>query len=83
MKQLVSLREVNHNFAQYIHSVEKGNKVIITRRGKPIAMITPLNDVTQLTRQQQKARKNLFSIMEKGLSLKGEIFSRDSLHERS
>ncbi|MBX9696516.1 MAG: type II toxin-antitoxin system prevent-host-death family antitoxin, partial [Alphaproteobacteria bacterium] len=68
--------------AHYIHSVEKGNEIILTRRGKPIAMITPLKNVSQLTRKQQKARNNLLSIMEKGLSLKGEVFSRDSLHER-
>lgn len=82
MRQLVSLRDVNHHFAQYINSVEGGNEVIITRRGKPIAMLVPVKKVTQLTRQQQKSRKNLFSIMEKGISLKGETFNRDSLHER-
>ena len=82
MRQLVSLRDVNHHFAQYIHSVESGNEVVITRRGKPVAMLVPVKKVTQLTRQQQKSRKNLFSIMEKGVSLKGETFSRDSLHER-
>ena len=82
MKQIVSLREVNHHLAQYIHSVEKGNEIVITRRGKPIAMMIPLKKVTQLTREQKKSRKNLFSIMEKGLSLRGETFSRDSLHER-
>jgi prevent-host-death family protein len=82
MKQVASLREVNHHLAQYIHSVEKGNEVIITRRGKPIAMMIPLKKVVQLTRQQRKACKSLFCIMEKGLSLKGEVFSRDSLHER-
>lgn len=82
MKQLVSLREVNHNLAHYIHSVEKGNEVIITRRGTPIAVMSPLKKVTQLTRQQQKSRKALFSMMEKGLSLKGKTFSRETLHER-
>ena len=82
MKQLVSLREVNHHLSQYILSVEKGNEVIITRRGKPIAMITPVKNVTQLTRQQQKACKSLFSTMEQGFSLKGKVFNRDSLHDR-
>lgn len=82
MKQLVSLREVNHHLAQYIHSVEQGNEFIITRRGKPIAMMVPVKKGKQLTHQQQKSRHNLFSIMEKGVSLKGETFSRDRLHER-
>ena len=82
MKHLLSLRDAHHKFAQYIHTAEKGNEVIITRRGKPITMITPLTDAVQLTRQQQKACKNLFSTMEKGFPLKGEVFNRDSLHER-
>jgi prevent-host-death family protein len=82
MKQLISLRDFNHHIAQYIHSVEQGNELIITRRGKPIVEIKPLKKVVQLTQQQQKARKNLSSMMKKGLPLKGETFSRDNLHER-
>lgn len=82
MRQLVSLRDFNHHLAQYIHSVEQGNEVIVTRRGKPIVTMTPLKKVEQLTRLQQKARKNLSLIMKKGVSLKGEAFNRDSLHER-
>jgi prevent-host-death family protein len=82
MQQLVSLREINHHLAQYIHSVEKGNEVIITRRGQPIAMMIPLKGAMHLSQEQQKSGENLFSIMKKGLSLKGEVFKRDSLHER-
>jgi len=82
MKQLVSLRDFNHHLAQYIHSIEQGNEVIVTRRGKPIVTMMPFKKVVQLTRQQQKSRKNLSLIMKKGLSLKGKFFSRDSLHER-
>jgi len=82
MKQLVSLRDFNHHLAKYIHSVEQGNEVVITRRGKPIVMMAPLKKGVQLTQQQQKARKNLSAMMKKGLSLRGGIFSRDSLHER-
>lgn len=82
MRQLVSLRDVNHHLAQYIHSVEQGTEVIITRRGKPIVTMTPFKKVLQLTRKQQKSRKNLLSIMKRGIDLKGESFSRDSLHER-
>ena len=82
MKQLVSLRDFNHHLTQYIHSVEQGNEVIVTRRGKPIVSVMPLKKVAQLTRQQQQARKNLSLIMKKGVSLKGETFNRDSIHER-
>lgn len=82
MKQLVSLREVNHHFSQYIHSIEKGDEVIITRRGKPIVKMTAFKQDVRLTSQQEKSRKNLLSLMKKGLSLKGETFKRSDLHER-
>lgn len=82
MKLIVPLREVNHHLAQYIHSVEKGNEVIITRRGKPIARMTALKKVTHLPPQKERSRKKLLSLMEKGLSLKGETFNRAELHER-
>jgi prevent-host-death family protein len=82
MRQLVSLRDFNHHLAQYIHTVEQGNEVIVTRRGKPIVAMTPFKKVAQLNRQQQKSIKNLSLTMKKGVSLKGETFNRNSLHER-
>jgi prevent-host-death family protein len=82
MRQLVSLRDFNHHLAQYIHTVEQGNEVIVTRRGKPIVAMTPFKKVAQLNRQQQKSIKNLSLIMKKGVSLKGKTFNRNSLHER-
>lgn len=82
MKHLVSLREVNHHFSQYIHSIEKGDEVIITRRGKPIVKMIALTQERELTPQQGVSRKNLLSLMKKGLSLKGETFKRADLHER-
>lgn len=82
MRQLVSLREINHHLAAYILSVEKGNEVVITRRGKPVAMMIPLKKGSQLSREQQQARKDLRSLMEQGLPLRGETFTKDELHER-
>ena len=82
MKYLVSLREVNQHFSQYIHSVEKGNEVIITRRGKPIAMMSSFEQQKKLTPQQEKSLQHLLSMMNKGFSFEGESFKRDELHER-
>lgn len=82
MRYLVSLREVNHHLAHYIHSAEKGNEIVITRRGHPVARILSLKKDNELTLEQTKARQSLLSLMEEGLSLKGETFSRDKLHER-
>lgn len=38
----VGLREANIHFAKYIKKVKEGKKIILTDRGKTIAMITPL-----------------------------------------
>ncbi len=82
MQHLISLREVNQHLSQYINIVEKGNEVIITRRGKPIAKMVPLGSTSTLTPQQEKGRKRLQALMKQGLSLKGESFKREQLHER-
>lgn len=82
MQRLISLREANQHLAQYVQGVEQGDEIIITRRGKPVAKIIPMKDKPLLTPQQEETRKKIKTLMKKGLSLKGEIFQRDHLHER-
>lgn len=82
MQRLVSLREANQHLSQYIHIVEQGDEVIITRRGKPVAKMIPLIDSPLLSSEHEQKRQKLNALMKKGLSLKGEIFSREQVHER-
>lgn len=42
----VGLREMNQQFAEYIHRVEGGTEIVVTRRGKPIALVTPIANAT-------------------------------------
>jgi len=37
----VSVRELRNNLTQYLRRIEQGERVIVTRRGKPIATIEP------------------------------------------
>lgn len=79
----VPLRDVNQNFAQYIKDVEKGDEIIITRRGIPVARITSISSQKKLSAEQLQARTRILKMMQEGLSLKGEaIFKRDDLHDR-
>lgn len=55
---------------------------MITRKGKPVTLTVPLKNGTRLSREQQQARKDLISFMEKGLPLRGETFTKGELHER-
>lgn len=78
----ISMRELNQNFPQYIKNVESGDEIIVTRRGKPIARITPLSSEKKLTIDQLQARVRVLKLMTEGLNLKGEKYKREDLHDR-
>lgn len=42
MRIEVGLREMNQQFADYIRKVEQGTEIVVTRRGKAIALVTPM-----------------------------------------
>jgi len=42
MEQRVALREINQNLTRYVQAAEGGERIVITRRGKPIALLSPL-----------------------------------------
>ncbi len=80
MEQRVSLREVNQRLTRYVKAAEAGERIIITRRGKPVALLS------QLPRQEMPmdtARKAaLARILGQSHHLGGKAASRDELHER-
>ncbi|KAA0241375.1 MAG: type II toxin-antitoxin system prevent-host-death family antitoxin [Candidatus Brocadia sp. AMX2] len=38
----VGLREANMHFSKYLKLVKEGQEVVVTERGKPVAVIKPL-----------------------------------------
>lgn len=82
MKQKISLREANQHLSRYIEAVERGEEVIITRRGKPIAKLVQITEENNFTPAQQSAWDRMLSRMSQGYHLGGDIPQRDSLHER-
>ena len=44
----IGLREANQRFSQAMKAVKKGEEVILTERGKPIAVIKPLHRATDV-----------------------------------
>lgn len=81
MKQLVSLREVNHHLSRYIEAVERGDEVIITRRGKPVAKLVSATAERTLTPEQEAAWERTLARMDRGLSMGREKFDRDACYE--
>lgn len=80
MKQHISLRQANQKFSRYIEAVERGEEFVVTRRGKPVAVISPAprRGVRRLNPVQKSALKRLFASA-RPLGIKK--WRRDELYE--
>ncbi len=82
MTKTVTLRDANQTFARCIREVEAGEEIVITRNGKPVARLSPINRQRVLTPEQQAAWERIKAAMEKGWDIGAGPLDRDSLHER-
>jgi prevent-host-death family protein len=81
MPRFVSAAEANRQFSELLGQAVQGETVIITRRGNPVAQLTPLGqNSAEETRNQ--AWDRLLATLTEGLPLGGHRFDRDSLHDR-
>ena len=78
----VSLREANQNFSSCIAEVESGERLVLLRRGQPVAEIIPYSPETSLDPKREAARQKLIAIMQEGLAMGGVPPTRDEMHER-
>ena len=79
-EQRVSLLEINQHLTRYVKAVEAGEQIVITRRGKPVALLSPLpQEGRRLTAEQEAALERILSRSD---HLGGKPPSRDELHER-
>jgi prevent-host-death family protein len=78
----VSAREANQHFAQVLSSVEAGEQVVVTKRGKPVAVISPYRGET--SEQRRAAIEDFLKLLNKPLIAAAEFrtVSRDEMHER-
>jgi len=82
MQEIVSIRDANQHLSRYLERVEQGAEIIITRRGKPIARVLPMESRPRLSDAQRAARERLRERMERGYALGGARVDRETLHER-
>jgi len=78
----VSARQANQDFSKLLDRAAKGEEVIITRRGVPVARLVPHSARPAMTPERQAAIDRLFGMLEKGYRLGGRRFTRDEMHER-
>jgi prevent-host-death family protein len=78
----VSAREANQGFSKLLQAVVEGEEVVITRRGKPVARLAPIQDGAS-DGEWQAEIDQLIEHWREGIDL-GEpaAWTRDELYER-
>jgi prevent-host-death family protein len=81
-ERLLSLREANQAFSRVVREVEAGAAYTITRNGKPVARLVPVEAPKRVLRPEQQAAWERTEVrMEKGWDLGGWP-GREVLYER-
>jgi len=76
----VTAREANQSFSRVLQEAEAGTEIVITRRGKPVAVLSPF--AARHSREREQAIERAIALMRKGLPIGGRRFTRDEMHER-
>jgi prevent-host-death family protein len=79
----VTARQANHKFSELLSRVERGEEVLITKRGKPIAVLSRYRP-PPLRQERQAAIVHAIEVMTRGLPWGAALraFTRDEMHER-
>jgi len=79
----VTAREANQGFSELLSQVEGGEEVLITKHGRPVAMLTPYR-APAMTPERQAAFERVVALMKKGIGWPQDFQmpSRDEMHER-
>ncbi len=78
----VSLREANQNFSSCIAEVEAGERLVLLRRGQPVAEIIPYKEKGKLDPEREATRARMLASMRKGIPMDGKPLTRDEIYER-
>ena len=78
----VPLMTANQEFSRLIREVERGESVVITRRGRPIARLVPHSADKTADPDWAEAYRAMMARMEEGASLGGLKVVREELYDR-
>lgn len=81
--KVVSARQANHEFSDLLSRVERGEEILITKRSKPVAVLSPYR-LSAMTPEREEAIRHAIAVMEKGLGWGTALrkFKRDEMHAR-
>jgi prevent-host-death family protein len=78
----VSAREANQGFSKLLQAVAGGEEVVITRRGKPVARMAPI-EPPSIDEHREKEIAAIIEHFREGVELDTSItWTRDELYER-
>ena len=73
----VSAREANQAFSKLLAAVVAGDEVVITRRGRPVAKLSPYPEVPP---ERAAAAERLMARLRRGARLGGVRVDRDEIY---
>lgn len=82
MSKTINLRDANQTFARCIREVESGEEFVITRNGRPVARLVPVDGKRVLSLGQREALERTRARMAEGWSIGAGPLDRAALHER-
>jgi prevent-host-death family protein len=78
----VSAREANQGFSKLLQAVVEGEEVVITRRGRPVARLAPIEGAARDAERQAEIDR-LIEHWREGVDLGEPVsWTRDELYER-
>jgi prevent-host-death family protein len=79
----VSARQANQEFSTLLSRAERGEEILITKRNKPVAVLSPYR-LPAMTAERKKAIRHAIHVMQKGLRWGDALprFTRDEMHDR-
>lgn len=78
MDKTVSAADANRRFSELLRTVQKGQSVVVTSHGKPVARITPVRGDD---RAAEGARTALFARLKRERPVKAGRWTRGELYD--
>jgi prevent-host-death family protein len=79
----VTAREANHGLSELLSAVESGEEIVITRHGRPVAVLRAYQPPA-MSDARRAAIDHALAVMEKGLAPGwARRFTRDEMNDRS
>lgn len=82
----VTAREANQQFSKLLQRAERGEEVLITKRGKAVAKLVPMGDraADAAAEEKERQRREIIAWLRSGALTGGKVvdWTRDELYDR-